>query len=83
MMDYYEIMKKLIGNIEPVGESHTDDPRYGNLKEYMALAERLLVDIASVAGYADRPEYSMSRAGTLAKEYLNNVYDYVEDYIND
>ena len=32
-MDYYEVVKKLIGEVDPVGETHIDNERFENLKK--------------------------------------------------
>ncbi len=47
-MDIYEVVMKLAGQVEPVGETHTDDKRYENLQQLTALTEQLLTDICSI-----------------------------------
>lgn len=72
-MDYYEIVKKLIGPIVPVGETHTDDKRYENLKSHMLLVEKLVEDLEYVAYLSSKPEHSVSRAGKKASELIDNL----------
>ena len=79
MIDNYEVIKKLIGSIEPVGETHTDNARYENLQEMTRLADALLEDIGDIARHnKDRPEYSMSKAGKFAHGFFvkNGIGDY-------
>ena len=72
-MDYEKIVKKLVGSIDPVGETNTDEERFGNLKEMCALVEDLLGEISRVTAYADRAEGSMRRAGKYAQVFLNDI----------
>ena len=68
-----ELISRVIGPIKPVGETHTDGDRFENLKEMIELVDAMIVDIIDVSGYSDRPEYSMSRAGNRAEEYLTEL----------
>ena len=72
-MNYYTIIQKLIGRIEPVGESHTDANRFENLKEHAHLTELMVDDLRRVANYKDRHEASMSKAGKYAAEILAGI----------
>ena len=74
-MTLHEITKKLTGEIQPVGETHTDERRFKNLEEAIELCDRLLFDIGETARFADRPEASMSKAGKRAKEFMEQVRD--------
>ena len=56
-MDYQKIIEKLIGGIDPIGESTADGRRFENLKKMTELVEGLLSEIADVArGNKDRHE---------------------------
>ena len=68
--DIYDVVVKLIGPINPVGESHTDDKRFKNLTVMVDLIEQLLTDIVYVIPAKERHEYSMKKAG----EYADNFY---------
>jgi len=73
-MDIHEIVKKLIGEIEPVGESNEDDRRYENLKALVMLTDKLMADIDDVATYnRSRIEFSMKRAGNYAKAFYDQL----------
>ena len=69
----YEVVKKLIGEIDPVGETHVDDKRYENLKAMTELVDTLLTDIDRVAGNRTRVEFSMKRAGNFARDFFNQI----------
>jgi len=68
----YEIVKKLIGEILPAGETNRDDIRFDNLKMMTDLVGRLVCDIDDVA-YAnkDREEFSIKRAADHASNFLS------------
>ncbi len=72
-MDIYQVVKKLIGPISPVGETNADDKRFENLKTMTELVDVLLNDIYRVATDNERAqEFSMKRAGKHAARFLNN-----------
>ena len=72
-MDFHEIVKKLIGEIDPVGETNTDNARFENLKAMTELVDELLSDIYRVARGNNRHEYSINRAGQFASSFLDEV----------
>ena len=79
-MNCYEVINKLIGNIEPVGESHTDEKRLENIKQLTKLVDRLITDISDVARYnKDRQEYSMIEIGQHANSFLKNLKEALEE----
>ena len=68
-MEYEDVVNKLIGEIDPVGETHTDNARYKNLSEMTALIDRLMYEMHKIAKY-DRPEYSINRAAKHCRHFL-------------
>ncbi len=72
-MDTYEVVKKLLGEINPVGESNTDAKRFENLKTTTELVDKLLFDIGHVAGCKTDQRYSMGKAGKFASLFLDMV----------
>ena len=72
VMEYYEVVKKLIGPINPIGESHTDEGRFYNLTELVSLLDGLISDIEKVAQNETRTEYSMKKAGEFARSILDD-----------
>ena len=72
-MDIYEVVKKLIGDIDPVGETHTDEKRFENLKVMCEVADKLLTDIDGVIPNKRRQEHSMKKAGEYADEFYTRI----------
>ena len=69
-MEVYDVVIKLIGPIEPIGETNADEKRFENLKAMIGLIDRLLSAVDSVAAHRDRQEYSMQRAGKVADKFF-------------
>lgn len=72
-MTNYDVVVKLLGKTEPIGDTNVDDQRYENLKATIELVDKLLIDLYQVAGYATCQEYSMSRSGKLAEKFLKDI----------
>lgn len=72
-MNHYEIVKKLIGNIKPIGETNTDNERFNNLLIMCELVDFLLSDIDKVAYFKNSQEYSVKRAGDYANKFLDRI----------
>ena len=79
-MDVYDVVKKLIGGIEPVGSSEIDEKKYKNLGDTIDLVNRLIEDIQTVRSYKDCLEYSMRIAGNKADEFLKELWECGLDY---
>lgn len=69
-IDVLAVVRKLIGPVDPVGETHTDDARYTNLKNLAELVSALVDDMDRVAMHHDRPEASIRRAGVFASAFM-------------
>ncbi len=69
-MTTHEVVKKLVGSIEPVGETNTDNERFENLKAMTELVDLLVRDIGWVRRSSISHEYSVKRAGEFASKYL-------------
>jgi len=73
-MELKEIVYKLVGRIDPVGEHHTDKVRYENLETMIGLVDSLLADIDRVAyENKDRVEDSMKSAGKRASKFFDDL----------
>ena len=71
-MTLFEIVLKLSGPIEPVGETHTDDARFNNLQVLLVLMRELHLEVDRIATEnKNRQEFSMARAGKVCDEYLD------------
>jgi len=78
-MTSYDIIKKLIGPISPVGKTEVDSIRLDNLKETCLLVDELLSDIASVAN-DNGLEWSVKQASVYAQKYLRDLIAYTAEY---
>ena len=68
----YQVITKLIGPINPQGETNTDNERFENIKVMTEVTEMLIRDIDDVAyKNKDRQEYSMKRAGEHASKWMD------------
>ena len=73
-MDIYEIVKKLVGPINPIGETNADNDRFENLKATTELIDRLLFDIDDVAcRYKNNHQASMKKASVFAANFQNSL----------
>lgn len=69
----YEIIRKILGEISPQGESNTDAERLENLYTTIYVVNQLMTDIIGVSENKDRWEASMKRAGLLAHEFITDI----------
>jgi hypothetical protein len=76
-MDMHEVVEKLTGKIEPIGESNTDEERFENLKILCNLVENLLIDIDQVRRFSICSEFSRKRAGEYVTKWLKNLRENV------
>jgi hypothetical protein len=66
----YEVVKKLLGPIDPIGDTNIDNERFVNLEATIDLVNSLLFDINRVATCATCDENSMKEAGLKAKLFF-------------
>lgn len=66
---------KLIGEIEPVGETYTDDMRYNHLILLLDTLDALIDEVRFILPNTDRYEYSMNRAGQLANKWIKDKHE--------
>lgn len=72
-MEIVDVVRKLIGAIEPVGETQTDNKRFENLRAMTALVDELLNDLNDVSGCKICHEHSKKKAGEFAHGFLKNI----------
>lgn len=69
-----DIVKKLIGNIRPSGESGVDKERFENLKEMCELVLELVVEIDLVnTDFYQSEAHSESKASEYALKFLTKT----------
>jgi hypothetical protein len=72
-MEMFDIVMRLNGEVQPVGETRSDLARLENLKKLCDLIERLMVEIRQVSHCAERHEASMAAAGKSAKNFIRSI----------
>jgi hypothetical protein len=72
-MELHEIVMKLIGPVQPAGDSRLDESRLANMKTLTSLVEELLAEIEFAVPMANREEASMKKIGLCAREFLDSV----------
>lgn len=69
-----EVINKLVGEIDPVGDSHEDGKRTENLKTYLQIWDKMHTKIDDIAyRRKDRQEHSVKEMVKLCNLYLDNV----------
>lgn len=72
-LELKDIVMKLIGNINPIGETNTDNDRFENLKCLCALVDDLVGQIDNVSyKNKDSHEFSVKRASDYADKFLTD-----------
>ncbi len=70
-MTTHELVKKVIGEIYPVGDESVDPKRLDNLKEMMELVELLIADIHEISyRNGTRYEDSIKKAVKLVDSFM-------------
>ena len=77
-MTNFEIVQKIIGKINPVGDSGVDAERFNNLKEMCSLHQQISEAIWIVSGERNRYEHSMKIAGQFAYNHLKELISETE-----
>lgn len=73
-MNISDVVLKLVGPIEPIGETNVDDKRLENLETLFVVTEDLVNKIKIlVEEYENYPEYSMKRVALTSAEFLSRL----------
>ncbi len=78
-MELYDIVLKLTGKIEPVGDHNIDEQRWQNFNEICKLALILVEDIKDVSRFKDRHEFSVSSIGEKAYNTLLEINEIINN----
>lgn len=70
---YYDVIKKLLGPIDPIGDSQVDADRYENLLATTHLVDKLLFDINQVSRFATHSAHSIAHAGKWAQNFIQEI----------
>ena len=77
----YDVVKRLCGFIDPVGDASVDETRMLNLKDTMKLVDGLVDDIIEVSKNSDRHEHSMNEMGKLSFDFLKELRNKLDDVL--
>lgn len=72
-MELVDVVRKLVGPIDPVGETHTDAERFKNILAMTVLVDMLLGDLNDVSRHLISHEHSKNKAGKYARDFLKNI----------
>ena len=72
-MELHEIVMKLVGPVQPSGDSRIDAARLANMETLIALADELIGEISLAAHSATRHEASMKAIGKRARRFLDEL----------
>ena len=78
-MEISEVVRKIVGSIEPYGDTNIDNERFENLVTHASLVTELIADMIETAKYRNRPEYSMSNLGEHAYEELQELVAWINE----
>lgn len=78
-----DVVMTLIGNIEPVGESRTDERAYENLLCLEETIDILHDEIQFLLPNLNRYEYSMKRQGEEAKKYFESLAETISEWMEE
>lgn len=78
-----DMVMGLIGEVEPVGETNTDDNRFDNLLRLQNTVDILLDEIYFVCSYSNNYEYSMKRAGEQAVRWMEEKQEWLDGFLGD
>ena len=74
-----EVVKKLVGEIQPYGASDIDDKRFESLKTICEVVDNLVIEIDRVAyENKDRQEFSMKQMADYASNFMTNTLGIAE-----
>ena len=68
-----EVVEKLIGYVNPVGDSNEDSERFENLKELCYVVDMLLGKISYVGLKKTSVQHSVKKAADYANKFLQEV----------
>ena len=68
-----EMVMRVVGPIEPIGETCADKDRLQNLENLLELVDGLVFKINQLQWFADRPEAAVAKIGLRAKEFMANL----------
>jgi len=78
-----DVIKIVIGQIEPIGETYADEKRYNNLQQMEVLIENLIAEVGKTSLERDRYESSVKKIGEEATKFLKKINYSISGYLED
>ncbi len=73
-MEIKDVVLKLVGNINPIGETNTDNDRFENLKVMCELIESLIDEVDDMAQRnKSAHQFSMKRSSEYADKFIREL----------
>ena len=76
-----EVVRELIGEIKPCGDSAIDKERRTNLHTLIHVVDILLDDVCEITTQRDRKEGSICQMVDMAEDAIMDWHDLIEDYM--
>ena len=73
-MEIADVVRKLVGPIDPIGETLTDEKRYENLLQLIKLTDELITDVARVRICRYSHQASIKKAGERAYRAMTDDF---------
>ena len=82
-MEIEDIVMKLVGDIEPIGETNADNRALENLHKLTSVVDSLLANLVDVyKDNARRHEYSMKHASNTSKKFFDYLIEEYSEVFN-
>lgn len=78
-----QILIRLNGEVEPIGETNADNKRFDDLIRLQETLDILLDEVYFVCKHADHYEFSRQRAGKQAIDWLTEKKEWLDEVLND
>lgn len=78
-----KVIRTLIGDTEPYGDSDIDRVRTANLEKLIYVVDELLYDVEKAAVNKDRHEGSMRVMGEKAHKALTGWWSWIDAYLRE
>ena len=76
-----EVVRELIGEIKPCGDSAIDGERRTNLHTLIHVMDVLLDDVCEITTQRDKKEGSICQMVDMAEDAIMDWHDLIEDYM--
>src|SRR5690625_6232001 len=77
----YKIVRSLVGNIEPAGDTRIVETRVENLNKHMKIMYMLVGDILLNIGHKNDPRASVKEIGKLSNNSLKQLSDKLNEIL--